>query len=399
MDQAFAPGTSDFDTLAREALALRRPDGQTAPTTQILASSGTLERFMQELKASPVRVPRPVPEIILLSHASETGWLEMALTDDQRNEDQYTTLTKVGTRLNIPEEVLQDGGGAIHPAIVRVRGCRIGIARPFLEKLKDTLKNVSIIVAPRHFQAASTWNDETGTLIGRIEFLMYCFESYPQRPANPAPKSTPRKDIIDAFKADQHKRADGTVVPDDQWDRWLSQAKAGKNVEFARKCAPPAGIPVRMPAAWGIDPGEGDLTGCFSFQHFISNDNGPWEIGGGNLAKAAPAARRDFVKSKLTDSATKAKYPFFSGDHPWPIWKRYLKVRYDPFTSLDDFMAGFDWVFDIGAWYGRRHVYRMLVPITLPAATNILLANYYPVGATAAHTALDERDNAFFAAL
>jgi hypothetical protein len=142
MDQAFAPGTSDFDTLAREALALRRPDGQTAPTTQILASSGTLERFMQELKASPVRVPRPVPEIILLSHASETGWLEMALTDDQRNEDQYTTLTKVGTRLNIPEEVLQDGGGAIHPAIVRVRGCRIGIARPFLEKLKDTLKNV-----------------------------------------------------------------------------------------------------------------------------------------------------------------------------------------------------------------------------------------------------------------
>jgi hypothetical protein len=400
VDQAFAPGTSEFDVLAREALALRRRDGETASTTQILSTSGTLEGFMREMADSPIRVQRPVPEIILLSHASETGWLEMALTDEQRNEQQYETLTRVGTTLNIPDEVLKDGGGTLHPAIVRVRGCRIGIARPFLRKLKDALKNVSTLIAPRHFQAASTWTDEVGKVIARMEFLMYCFESYPQRPVSPLPESTPRQNITDTFKADKHVRVDGTVVPDDQWDRWLDQAKAPKkSVKVAKKYVPPLGIPVRLPAAWTVDPSEGDLLNCFSFEHFISTNNGPWEIGGENVAKETAAARRTFIKSQLRNPATKAKFAVCFDDHPWPIWQRYLKVRYETFTSFDDFLAGFDWVFESGAWYGMRHVSRMLVPITFPVATNILLANYYPVGATAAHTALVEQDNAFFAAV
>lgn len=400
MDQAFAPGTSDFDVLAREALALRRPEGQTAPTTQVLSTSGTLEGFLRELAASPVRVQRPVPEIILLSHASETGWLEMALTDEERNEQQWDTLTRAGTTLNIPDEVLKDGGGTLHPAIVRVRGCRIGIANPFLRKLKGALKNVSTLIAPRHFQAASDWKDETRTIVGRLEFLMYCFESYPKRPVSPPPKSTPRQSIIDTFKADQHVRVDGAVVPDDQWGRWLDQAKVpNKSVEFARKYTPPLGIPVRLPAAWAVDPSEGDLRNCLNFEHSISTNNGPWEIGGEKVAKGTATERRNFIKSKLRDPASKAKFAVCFDDHPWPIWQRYLKVRYETFTSFDDFLAGFDWVFEANAWFGMRHVYRMLVPITSPVATNILLANYYPVGATAAHTALVEQDNAFFAAV
>jgi hypothetical protein len=399
VDQAFAPGTSDFDVLAREALKLRRPDGQTAPTTEVLTTSGTLESFMQELVTSVVRVPRPVPEIILLSHASESGWLEMALTNDERNEIQYEALTRVGTALNIPEQVLTDAVGNVKPAVVRIRGCRIGIARKFLGGLKQALKNASKIVAPKHYQAASTWNDESGKLVARLEFLMYCFESYPTRPvdvSDKAPKTTATQDVINTLKADLHLRVDGTPVPDDQWGKWLSKAGIGKKVEVSRKY--PATIPIRMPPAWHVSPDEGDLAGAFAFEHEIMTNNGPWEIGKGPTAGDA-AARRAFVKSKLRDPASKTKFAFCFEGHPWPIWERYLKVRYETFTSFDDFMEGFDWVFQVGSWYGMRHVYRMLVPITLPVNTNILVANYYPVAAQPAHIGLIETDGAYFASL
>ena len=132
---------------------------------------------------------------------------------------------------------------------------------------------------------------------------------------------------------------------------------------------------------------------------YADANNGPWDIGGEDMANGTAKARRNFVKSKLRDPTTKKKFAMCFEDHPWPIWERYLKVRYEAFTSFDDFMAGFDWVFETGVWFGMRHVYRMLVPITLPVDQNILLANYYPVAATGAYIGLDETNGAYFAAL
>ena len=129
------------------------------------------------------------------------------------------------------------------------------------------------------------------------------------------------------------------------------------------------------------------------------NNNGPWDIGGANMAKGTAAARRDFVKQQLRDPATKKQFPMCFEDHPWPVWERYLKVRYETFASFDDFMGGFDWVYEAGVWWGMRHVYRLLVPITVPVAQNILLANYYPVAATGACIGLDEADGVYFTAL
>lgn len=407
MDQAFTPGTTEFDVLARNALALRRPEGATVPTTSIFSTSGSLQRFMQELPTGgPFRVPRPIPEIILLSHAAESGWLEMALTDDDRNETQFEILTRVGTALNIPEEVLTPTGGAMVPAIVRVRGCRIGIASEFMLKFKQALKNVSLLVAPKHYQGAGTWNDESNTLIGRTEFLMYCFESYPkERPSTTEPmavqlkegeepKPIARQKVIDALKADGHKFFEDTAVPAAQWGTWFTQlgVKTKVRVEkYSNKMA------VRLPAAWMVDPNEGDLSGAFVFEHVITTNNGPWEIGDGP-AKGTAAQRRAFVKGKLADPATKAKFPIFFSDHSWPIWKRYLKIRNEPFASLDEFMQGFDWV-SVGTTYiGMRHVYRLLVPITMPVNSNILLANYYPLVGPA-RIGLDETNPRLFVAL
>jgi hypothetical protein len=383
----------------------------TKPTTNILSTSGTLENFMRELVVSPVRVPKPVPEIILMSHASETGWLEIELTDkpdapppDEPLVGQYQELATAGTKLNVPEEVLKDKGGTVHPAIVRIRGCRIGIAEKFLQQFKDALKNVSTIVAPKHYQAASTWTDEAKNLVGRMEFLLYCFESYPGLPVDTSDKAlratTPRQKIINTFKADLHVRVDGSPVPSDQWDKWFKTAGVPGKVKVAEKYHRNPMV-VRMPSDWQVNPNEGDLKGVLAFEHVIMTNNGPWKIGGEDLANGTAEARRNFVKKQLRDPATKDKEPFAMcfEDHPWPIWERYLKVRYETFTSFDDFMAGFDWLYEADGWRGMRHVYRMLVPITLPVAQNILMANYYPVAATGAYIGLDETNGVYFAAL
>ena len=353
---------------------------------------------MQALEASPL-LPKPVPEIILLSHTSESGWLEMALTDEERNEHQYETLARVGTALNIPESVLKDAGGTVKPAVVRIRGCRIGIARKFLAKLKETLKNVSTIVAPKHFYFAGFW-DKGGQNAARLEYLMYCFESYSKLPVGAkAPKTIPTRDVINTLKADHHLRVDGSPVPDGMWQEWFDILKIGKNVEVGKKYpANRISRTFRLPVAWNVSPSESDFEdGALEFRHEIFTKL-QFDLGEGPT-KGTATQRRDFVKSKLRDPATKKTFATCFDDHPWPIWERYLKVRYETFSSFDDFMAGFDWVYEVGAWFGMRHVYRVLVPITLPVASNILVANYYPVAEKPAHIGLIETDGAYFAVL
>ena len=77
-------------------------------------------------------------------------------------------------------------------------------------------------------------------------------------------------------------------------------------------------------------------------------------------------------------------------------------MRNETFASLDEFMRGFDWGFEplLDGWIGKRHVYRMLVPITDPVDSNVLLANYYPISTTdPAHVKLNESDGVLFGAV
>ena len=245
----------------KRALELRRQEGGTTPTTNLLKTTGTLEAFLGDL-TDAFRATRPVPEIIIASHAAESGWLSIALLDGVENEVQWDALAGAGTRLNIPAEALKDPSAVLHPAVVRIRGCRIGIAPKFVDKLKQALKlaHVSKIVAPKHFQGAGTWRDLQGVIVGRTESLAYCFESYSL--ANVigsfmSDTGVPRTTVVQEFSGDSHQRFDGTPVPGTQWLQWLQRASVGRTVEKGRKYI--ARLPYRLPPAWNITPSEANL--------------------------------------------------------------------------------------------------------------------------------------------
>jgi hypothetical protein len=351
-----------------------------------------LQEFFQELAMSPL-LPRPVPEILLLSHASETGWLEMPLTDETQNEVQFETFPKTGTALQIPEAILKDNANVVRPAIVRIKGCRIGIALPFMTKMKEVLKNVSSLVAPKHFQGFGRWWDDEGNTIARTEWLSYCFESY----SIDFDKTTVSQDnMIKALKTDKHKFYDNSAVPDDQWKTWFKRVQVPPQVKSDTKFGENIKFLIQMPTSSNSTE-EGDLIGALRVSHEIRIESGPWVIGKGK-PKANQNVRRNFVKGILGNPANKSEFPVCFADHKWPIWQRYLKARYNPFSSLDDFMKGFDWFSEIeGSWMGRRNRFRVIAPIIKSGTQNTLLANYYPIASTPAYVGLEEKDGPLFA--
>jgi hypothetical protein len=399
MDQAFiaAPVTtgSDEDNMfyknLRNAMEERRPTNATVPTTKIFQEGGTLEDCLKSMSTSP-SLDRPVNELVLVSHASETGWMEMALTDDLRQTTQYEDLDAAKTAINIPETILQKDG-ATQKAKVRVKGCRIGLSLPFVDHLKIALGPVDTITTSKHFHGGADWkkNDETE---GYIEYLVYCFESYSLSPI------TKLGDAIALLKGDGHKYFDASSVPDTKWKEWANKAKVPNKIDPGTHNR--GRYYVKLPAAWGASFPNGAIESGLIFDYVIPGDNGPWKVGRAPAGTNTQEAIKAFLKSRFTAPVTDPKqiatWAKFSGAHPWPIWKRFLKVRYDPFDSLDDFLGGFVWKYDdaVGGWLGQRHRVRFLVPITDPATQNTLLGNWFPLSATAAHADLIETDGPLF---
>jgi hypothetical protein len=408
-DYAFAPGQEKVAVgevglyeLMRELVNLRRPDGALKPTTILAAASDTLEDFLIQLQQSPsILIPRPMGDLVLVSHASETGWLDMTLTNETRELIGYEALdgfkavdpkdskSGVGTKIRIPSELLKTIDGRYRAIDVIIKGCRIGIARPFLLRLKEALRPSEInvaVLAPKHYQAAYRWRRD-GSIIAYIEFLAYCFESYSLIELKNRPQ------VINLFKSDKHKFFDHTEdnpseVPAAAWIKWIPSGTPKLAVRRDRE------IELQLPATWDIpDDMLPDLPTdnlCF-FKYEIDNF-GPWPLSPA-LPKANAQAVREHICAQLVLRQDNCK-----STHRWPLWKRILKKRYESFTSLEELVAGYNWEYDeaTGWWMGTRHLYRCVVPITNPVGSNILLGNYYPVALKAAHVDLDITNTQLF---
>jgi hypothetical protein len=398
MDQAFiaAPVTTgtDEDNMfyknLHHAMENRRPTGSTAPTTKIFQEAGTLADCLNSMSASPL-LDRPVNELILVSHASETGWMEMALADDLRGVTQYEDLDAAKDAINIPETILQKDGVTQKPK-VRVKGCRIGISLPFVDRLKTALGPVDTITTSKHFHGGADWN-KNGKTEAYIEYLAYCFESFSLKPI------AKLADAITLLKGDGHKYFDGSAVPDTKWQDWAKRAKVPSNISPGTHKL--GSYFVKLPAAWDASFPNDAIKDGIVFDYVIPGDNGPWDVGPAPAGATTQAAIQAFLKSRftapVTDQKQAATWAKFSDTHPWPVWKRFLKVHYDPFTSLDDFLGGFVWKYEKSlGWLGERHRVRFLVPITDPATPNTLLGNWFPVSANAAHADLIETDGPLF---
>src|SRR6266496_5176732 len=132
-DFAFVPGTDSFAGYAKQFHTNR-------PRSKVITGFGlipdTLESFIDALGRS-TDVDHPVAYPVVVSHANEEGDLFIAMNLLAGKVIEYEDLEAAvnSGRLHLDPALLQprlQSGGQPAPAQLRVRGCRIGQALPFL---------------------------------------------------------------------------------------------------------------------------------------------------------------------------------------------------------------------------------------------------------------------------
>ena len=381
MDYGFSPGGDAVDLQFRQLFADRVMAGAGGFDTTVIRGPTHIAGFLDEL-ATTSSVTKPVGDLLIASHANDGGWLEIGLDGSKainvRYADLLDVLADVGrrARLRIPATLL-----ATPPTTrVLIRGCRIGEAPKFVDKLKEVLGNQAKVIAPRHFTAVQTRDrrNKRGVvtaIIGTFEYLAYGFKIVSKT-------ALERPALLTAFRDRNPKFTEytgGTAkVADDLWDQWLPD-KVGKGKQR---------IPFEVQLGQTVD-GLPTLPAVAEFRH----ETPPF----GQQFTNSTAAQR----TKAGLKAFLAARPDFQSTYGFPTYERY------GFADFDKFFEGFEWTPSKKAsanpfvWNGTRHVYTIIIPVCTPplkATGNALIYNYFPVrtSSTAPIKMLDETDGRLF---
>jgi hypothetical protein len=373
MDFAFAPGRGKEYTLARQLFALR-------PNTNVIQGRTlrTIADFFTHLNTTG-GLTLPAEDLYIVSHGNDHAWTEIHLDGTQKkgptgfeqadaavrgHGDPFHTGVTSGS-VEIPTDVNHDSNGDLGSMATNFRGCRIGVAEPFVDKLKEAFGGESPVTAPKRFY----WIERLGG-VGMMEFLLYSFGVVNKTAL------TDKAAVIDALDAAPDLTfIDSSKVPTANWNDWVPKdvsrgrrpAKKKIYLNFGQTLGTRTGIPFKI-----------------EFRHEVPRF-GPYEITGLS-PMPAKADQLETLRQTLKDDANQPGSRFASG-HPFPVFKRYRQ------SNIDDFVDNLSWAFTPDAAHstlacvGSQHEYTVLVPITDPPdlKTGNLIFNFYPSpGSTAA---------------
>ena len=359
-DFAFVPGTDSFAGYAKQFHTNR-------PRSKVITGFGlipdTLESFIDALGRS-TDVDHPVAYPVVVSHANEEGDLFIAMNLLAGKVIEYEDLEAAvnSGRLHLDPALLQprlQSGGQPAPAQLRVRGCRIGQALPFLRKLKDALGGAIQVNAPKHFQY---YDDTTPTALpGVCEHMAYDFTV-----SRPDPVAS-RPALVAAFKKAGFKWINKKPVPAGTWPALMALHGMPKSIHHSGHHT--LGYKVEVRAAGK----KADLPDMAEYRYTREPLFTGW--GAFPLAKdpVTYLRRREAVQKELSQQ------PLYQTSHPYPMWAR------TGFSSLDEFMAGWHWTMEYDKSAGqlkyqaKRSKYTFVVPITRPG-TKELITNFYGTG-------------------
>ncbi len=361
MDYAFAPGPTPFDVEMGHLLDNR-------PTTDLLPRSLlSVHAFIEQLDTLS-SVTKPVESMFIASHAHPSGQLKINLVATQKGDfaDFETLEAAVTSRtIRIPASLRTNPDGTPFPATrVRIRGCRVGSAAPFMDKLKEAFGGIVSVSAPKHFHVI--WPlFHPNEFEGMFEWLAYSFSVHSKTPLTQA-------QVQKAMRDSEFEFWDGTKVPDAKWTTWVP-AKPYKSAKF------------------GMNLTLGTTIGPKNVKLIKTSDGRRWRYGkpgffGANVPlPAKPSTRADGI-AKLR--APLQAQDYMKDDHPFPVWARYGYDDYDDFFDN----VNWTWTWDPGAGKLRatasRHEYTAILPITTRTAAKPdngnLIFNYFPDAAAAA---------------
>ncbi len=363
MDYAFAPGVTGYDALARELLTNR-------PNTTVISQRhmNTVDAFLTFVATDP-STTLPADDLYLVSHGNDKAWMQIQLDTIQTAATTFEVAEAAvaSGSVNIPNGVNHDSSGDLNSMSVNIRGCRIGVAHPFVDKLKEAFGGESSVTAALHFH--EVYKDNRA---GMFEFLVYGFTLISQA------AFTDKAATVTAMDTNGFTYRDGTTtVPSALWTEWIP-----RNVSIGHRDTKSAFLDL------GRTLGTvAKLSTAIQFRH--DRPTFTYRISGLSSMPAAHSAQLDTLRQSLNDDATQADSTFAS-DHPFPMFKRYDQDSIDDFVDKMNWRCSWDSRHSVMTCVGSQHQYTVLVPVTDPPdlATGKLVYNFYPPAGPL--TAIDE---------
>jgi hypothetical protein len=371
MHYAFAPGATLYDIQSRHLLDDR-------PGTVLISAKSIkhIEAFLAHL-ANTAAIPKPLGgDIYLGSHGNHRGWMQIDLDGTKPVETTYEVVEAAvnSGSVTVPFDLDHNPDGSDSPINIHIRGCLIGVAEPFVDKLKEAFVAPVTVTAPRHFHTVYP-GDYPNKFKGMFECLTYAFRLVRRDPFED------KAEAVEAFSDEGFTYIDEKTtpnfpqfVPDDRWKAWIPDNVNKKKQVFSTS----------MPLGQKVG-GVKVLTDSSGreFRH----DTKPPFSGTIPLAAFPPENQRiDILRDRLKQDAR------FATSHPFP-----MHVRFGHETR-DQFVDGMNWTF---TWdkknkrmicVGNQHAYTVLVPVAETAddppgkppvlPSGDLLFNFYPHPAT-----------------
>ncbi len=384
MDYAFAPGTTGYDAAIRQLFINR------ASTTLIKQTGiNTITDFINTL---PSKVASPLGNIFIGSHGSETAYIKAPFDI----MSPHTTFESLDNALK-PPRTGQLAASIIDPRPVDssnqpiaphfyIRGCRIGILTPFIQKIKDVINGLSTtpvkVGAPRFFHAVAPLPQ------GIVESFSYDFHIFTKT------KITTRANLIAAFKAAGFVDIYGNSIPAAQWNTWIPTAifRDKENFMFPKLKGSPLTKKQIFAAGFYRYHDARDLR-TVVFQPFgIDTTFGTIPADKTQLT----AFMKTVIKAIIANPTPQQKdfAAELESTHPLPYYTRY------EYTSLDDMIDNLVWTGTPASriYKGSRYEYYAGPPVVDNNSNNELMFNFYATsgkGGTSSTMFADDATNFF----
>ena len=380
MDFAFAPGASGYDRIMRTMYSYRQ-------TTTLVKKTGvnSIKDFFDHLAAANV-VTIPLTNILIGTHGNESGWMNVQLDKAFDAHTSYEAMEKVMAAVprscQLADAIINprpvDSNNQLIDPHVFIRGCRIGVMTPFIQKFKDVINGLSttdvLVSAPLFYHVVYSMAQ------GVFESFNYDFHIF---------KSTSvanKTDLAALLDAVGYTDMYGTDITTAQWQGWVPRRITTGVDPLVRVKIDSTPIP-RLTSL---------RAGRYKYQrqNVLTLTMDP-SVG---TLPTTQATIVPFLKTLMNNQAANAGTdPFwlmFKDTHPFPFYKRY---EYDP---IDDLVDGLEWILNSKSrvYTGRRYEYYVSPPVINNNANNELVYNFYASpsgGATAVSNFADDDGNYF----
>jgi hypothetical protein len=384
MDYAFDPRSTRYDKVIRTMFSYR-------PNTTVVQGPGlnTVEDFFNNLANN---VSTPLTNVLLGSHGNEAAQMALEFVDGFG----YTSYEALEFAINgvikrqcqLVDKIInprpQDSSHQPIPAFVFIKGCRIGIAVPFLQKMKEVINGLSTtqigVSAPKFFYELYSKTPQ-----GIFECFLYDFHAYMNKPF------TTKADLIAELKKPKYGYKDiyGTSITDNQWNGWIP-----RNI---RKTIDPLLNLTLNPSPVNNFPSLKAGRYKYEITSILT-----WKVDSSVPNSSLPknkAAIPAFLKQQLKDTAANPPIdddfaPTLQDTHPFPFFKR------NGYNSIDELVDGNDWVpSHANRWFkSQRHEYSVSPPLIKNNNNNELIFNFYaaPGGGATSSNMFTDTDPKYF---